>query len=95
MPSTTEIFLIALIIIFGVRFNSDVLDLFPSHFDSVQVWKTSNRAFAQGRMCCVSDDGAVDATRISDDAASKWTNELDQLAGILGDGFFHALSITH
>jgi predicted RND superfamily exporter protein len=39
----------ALIIAFGVRFNSDVLDLFPAHFDSVRVWKISNREFAQGR----------------------------------------------
>ena len=39
----------ALVIIFGVRFNSDVLDLFPAHFDSVRVWKISNREFAQGR----------------------------------------------
>jgi predicted RND superfamily exporter protein len=39
----------ALIIVFGVKFNSDVLDLFPSHFDSVRVWKISNKEFAQGR----------------------------------------------
>ena len=56
---------------------------------------TAQRSFAEGRMRCVSDDGAVDAARISDDAASQWTNELDQLAGILGDGFVHAQSITH
>ena len=31
-------------IAFGVRFNSDVLDLFPAHFDSVQVWKTFRTA---------------------------------------------------
>ncbi len=37
------------IIAFGVKFNSDVLDLFPARFDSVQVWKISNREFAQGR----------------------------------------------
>jgi hypothetical protein len=39
----------ALVIVFGVRFNSDVLDLFPRHFDSVRVWKISNREFSQGR----------------------------------------------
>jgi predicted RND superfamily exporter protein len=39
----------ALIIAFGVKFNSDVLDLFPAHFDSVRVWKISNKEFAQGR----------------------------------------------
>ena len=39
----------ALLIGFGVKFNSDVLDLFPAHFDSVRVWKVSNREFAQGR----------------------------------------------
>src|SRR5947209_5336000 len=39
----------ALVIIFGVHFASDVLDLFPSKFDSVKVWKISNREFAQGR----------------------------------------------
>ena len=39
----------ALVIVFGVKFNSDVLDLFPAHFDSVRVWKISNREFAQGR----------------------------------------------
>src|SRR5678810_653766 len=39
----------ALVIVFGVRFNSDVLDLFPAHFDSVRVWKISNREFSQGR----------------------------------------------
>ena len=39
----------ALLIVFGVKFNSDVLDLFPAHFDSVRVWKISNREFAQGR----------------------------------------------
>ena len=38
-----------LIIAFGVRFNSDVLDLFPAHFDSVRAWKISNQEFAQGR----------------------------------------------
>ena len=38
-----------LVIGFGVKFNSDVLDLFPAHFDSVRVWKVSNREFAQGR----------------------------------------------
>ena len=41
--------LCACVIGFGVRFNSDVLDLFPAHFDSVRVWKVSNREFAQGR----------------------------------------------
>jgi len=38
-----------LVIAFGVKFNSDVLDLFPAHFDSVRVWKVSNKEFAQGR----------------------------------------------
>ncbi len=39
----------ALVIAFGVKFNSDVLDLFPAHFDSVRVWKVSNKEFVQGR----------------------------------------------
>ena len=38
-----------LIVAFGAHFSSDVLDLFPQKFDSVRVWKTSNREFAQGR----------------------------------------------
>jgi len=53
----------ALVIGFGVKFNSDVLDLFPSHFDSVRVWKVSNKEFAQGRALTFAlhdESGSVD-----------------------------------
>lgn len=39
----------ALFVALRVHFSSDVLDLFPEKFDSVRVWKTANREFAQGR----------------------------------------------
>ena len=39
----------ALIIIFGLRFNSDILDLLPKDFDSVQAFKTTDREFTNAR----------------------------------------------
>jgi predicted RND superfamily exporter protein len=39
----------ALTIAFGVKFASDVLDLLPQHFGSVQVFKTYDREFSQAR----------------------------------------------
>ena len=54
-PGRVHAFALALLVVcglvigFGVKFNSDVLDLFPAHFDSVRVWKVSNKEFAQGR----------------------------------------------
>ena len=54
-PGRVQAFALALLVVcglviaFGVKFNSDVLDLFPAHFDSVRVWKVSNKEFAQGR----------------------------------------------
>lgn len=38
-----------LTIVFGVRFASDVLDLLPEHFESVQAFKTFDREFSQAR----------------------------------------------
>ena len=38
-----------LIIVFKIRFASDILDLLPRHFDSVQAFKTFDREFAQAR----------------------------------------------
>ena len=39
----------ALVIAFGARFASDVLDLLPQHFDSVRAFKTFDREFSQAR----------------------------------------------
>ena len=39
----------ALIIVFGLRFASDVLDLLPQQFDSVRTFKTFDREFSQAR----------------------------------------------
>ena len=39
----------ALVVAFGVRFASDVLDLLPQHFESVQAFKTFDREFSQAR----------------------------------------------
>lgn len=38
-----------LVIVFGVHFASDVLDLLPKHFDSVRSFKTFDREFTQAR----------------------------------------------
>jgi len=38
-----------LVILFGLRFNSDILDLLPKDFDSVQAFKTTDREFANAR----------------------------------------------
>jgi len=38
-----------LVIIFGLRFNSDILDLLPKDFDSVQALKTTDREFTNAR----------------------------------------------
>lgn len=38
-----------LIIVFGLRFNSDILDLLPKDFDSVQAFKTTDREFTNAR----------------------------------------------
>jgi predicted RND superfamily exporter protein len=38
-----------LIIVFGLRFNSDILDLLPKNFDSVQAFKTTDREFTNAR----------------------------------------------
>ncbi|MCE9610131.1 MAG: MMPL family transporter [Chthoniobacter sp.] len=54
-PGRVHAFALGLLLVCGLivglrwRFNSDVLDLFPAHFDSVRVWKVSNKEFAQGR----------------------------------------------
>ena len=37
------------IIVFGVHFASDILDLLPKHFDSVRSFKTFDREFTQAR----------------------------------------------
>ena len=39
----------ALVVAFGVRFASDVLDLLPQYFESVQAFKTFDREFSQAR----------------------------------------------
>jgi predicted RND superfamily exporter protein len=38
-----------LVIIFGLQFNSDILDLLPKNFDSVQAFKTTDREFTNAR----------------------------------------------
>ncbi|HEX4086328.1 MAG TPA: MMPL family transporter [Chthoniobacteraceae bacterium] len=38
-----------LVIIFGLHFNSDILDLLPKDFDSVQALKTTDREFTNAR----------------------------------------------
>jgi predicted RND superfamily exporter protein len=38
-----------LTIVFGLRFNSDILDLLPKNFDSVQAFKTTDREFTNAR----------------------------------------------
>jgi len=38
-----------LTIVFGLRFNSDILDLLPKNFDSVQAFKTIDREFTNAR----------------------------------------------
>ncbi len=38
-----------LVIVFGLRFNSDILDLLPKNFDSVQALKTTDREFTNAR----------------------------------------------
>src|SRR5580700_6954467 len=38
-----------LVIFFGLRFNSDILDLLPKDFDSVQAFKTTDREFTNAR----------------------------------------------
>ncbi len=38
-----------LVIFFGLRFNSDILDLLPKDFDSVQALKTTDREFTNAR----------------------------------------------
>ena len=38
-----------LVIVFGVHFASDILDLLPKHFDSVRSFKTFDREFTQAR----------------------------------------------
>ena len=38
-----------LVIVFGLRFDSDILDLLPKDFDSVQALKTSDREFTNAR----------------------------------------------
>ena len=38
-----------LVICFGLRFNSDILDLLPKDFDSVQAFKTTDREFTNAR----------------------------------------------
>ena len=38
-----------LVIVFGLRFNSDILDLLPKDFDSVQAFKTTDREFTNAR----------------------------------------------
>jgi len=54
-----------LVIIFGLRFNSDILDLLPKNFDSVQAFKTTDREFTNARQITFalrSDDPALEQT---------------------------------
>jgi uncharacterized protein len=61
-----------LVIIFGLRFNSDILDLLPKDFDSVQAFKTTDREFTNARQitfALVSDDPSLEdiTTRFCDE----------------------------
>jgi len=54
-----------LVIVFGLRFNSDILDLLPKNFDSVQAFKTTDREFTNARLltfALVSQDPSLDDT---------------------------------
>ena len=55
-----------LVIFFGLRFNSDILDLLPKDFDSVQALKTTDREFTNARQIIFAlslrpEDGDLDA----------------------------------
>src|SRR5689334_18605959 len=58
-----------LIIVFGVHFASDVLDLLPQHFEAVKAFKTFDREFSQARELTI---GLLDETHQVDlDAFSE------------------------
>src|SRR5581483_1627645 len=67
-------------ILFALRFDSDVLDLLPRQFDSVQALKVSDREFTNARQLtfAVCDtSGAQDAFML-DTAAEKFRDALKQ-----------------
>ena len=47
----------ALVVCFGLRFNSDILDLLPKDFDSVQAFKIKDREFTDARQIVVDMQG--------------------------------------
>ena len=58
-----------LVIVFGVRFASDVLDLLPRSFESVRAFKTFDREFSQAReitFALVDESGQTDLDGFTD-----------------------------
>src|SRR5438094_13534 len=65
----------AAMIVFGLRFNSDILDLLPRDFDSVQTLKICDREFTNARQltfALVDDTHGLDL----DDLTSRFADAL-------------------
>ena len=67
-----------LVIVFGVHFASDILDLLPKHFDSVRSFKTFDREFTQARevtFALVDETGECDLDGFTEHFASALRSE--------------------
>ncbi len=64
-----------LVIVFGLRFNSDILDLLPSKFDSVQAFKINDRDFTNARQLIFALQLKPDAGDL-DDITNHFCDEL-------------------
>src|SRR5260221_1803244 len=63
-----------LIIVFGVHFASDVLDLLPQQFQAVQAFKTFDREFSQARELTIGlldEKGDVDLDAFAEHFATE------------------------
>src|SRR5437763_596937 len=70
--------LCAATIFFALKFNSDILDMLPGQFDSVQMLKVSDREFTNARQItfAICDDaGALDSASL-DDISQKFGDAL-------------------
>jgi uncharacterized protein len=84
---------VALLVVFG-RFASDVLDLLPSRFDSVRVFKQFDREFSQAReltFAVVDDSGTVDLDAFIDRFAEElraepWVERVLEKSPMESDG---------
>lgn len=65
----------AAVLLFALRFDSDILDLLPRSFDSVQALKISDREFTNARQLTFAVWDENHATDI-EDVASRFTEEL-------------------